>query len=116
MKRKLPVRGFQYSLRQIYEQLDLDDSPSLHIRIGDLKGPIQDSHVTVEQMLSVPGLADTQWTYRRTTWEYIPCFEYSGTAEAILACVDSEPWKPRFAGDEVDNYTWITPKGFPRAQ
>ena len=68
------VRGATYNLRTIY-QLDLQDSPCLMVMVEGRLYPVQDSHVTIDELLSVPGLADTEWAYRYTTEEWIPVFD-----------------------------------------
>ena len=105
LTKNLPVRGLPCNLRTIYT-LDLDDSPFLMVQIEGSWYPVQDSHVTIEEMLSVPGLADTKWAYQFTTSEWIPVFH----------CEPS--FKPETFFDiqrmEAEDSYWITPKGFPR--
>lgn len=102
-----PRRGVIYTLRDILEKLQLDDSPFLYCD----GGVIQTSHVTNEQLLSVPGMAETRWEYLRTTSEWIPLFlsvDSSGTVP-----VDVEP---NTDPDAKPGSLWITPRGFPRKQ
>lgn len=103
----LPKQGHVYSLREVYS-LELGDAPCLMVLIGDHRYPVQDSHVTEEQLLSVPGLADTQWEYKRTTHEWVPVFnmeQYGGTKAETFFDVQRL---------EAEDSYWITPKGFPR--
>lgn len=106
MKRE-PRCRVPYTLREVL-QLNLLDMPSLCINAG----VIQHSHVTDEQLLSVPGLADTRWYYIRTTHEWIPIFKCVDDA-AVIACVDI---RPSLSPYDSPDAKWITPKGFPRLQ
>ena len=103
-----PKRGVNYRYEQL-QLLDLGDSPALNI---PGVGVIQDSHLTVDEMLTVPEFKDTEWKYIRTTDEWIPIFE-AVDSEAVLKCVDVTDCIGAFdnPGDK-----WITPKGFPREQ
>jgi hypothetical protein len=110
MHKVYPRRGVVYTLRQILEDLDLDDGPSLGFNSEFGHAVIQNSHVTDAQLLSVPGLADTRWRYVRTTHEWIPVFEATDDA-AVCACVDvSKDYDELMQCDDI----WVTPKGFPR--
>ena len=104
LTKNLPVRGATYNLRTVYK-LDLDDSPCLMVQVEGLWYPVQDSHVTIEEMLSVPGLAETKWSYQFTTHEWVPIFR-------------GPSFKPETFFDiqrlEAEDLYWITPKGFPR--
>lgn len=76
-----PVRGQGYTLLQI-RMLDLLDSPHLGVYIDDLQKwcPIQDTCVETEQedtIYNTEGIRDLQWTYIRTTSEWIPVFRLS---------------------------------------
>jgi hypothetical protein len=109
-----PIKGWAYTLREILEELDLDDSPSLLVALNGRCGPVQDSHLTDKQLLSVPGIAETRWEYIRTTHEWIPCFTYVGEVDVIKACIQ---WEPYLKFDKTDSGAWwITPVGFPRQQ
>lgn len=109
MKTNHPSRLRTYTLTQVFD-LDLPDSPSLGFKYEGVRTVVQDSHVTVEELLSVPGFANTRWEYIRTTNEWIPVFS-AVDDEAVVACVDVEP----YFGIEPGNF-WVTPKGFPRTQ
>lgn len=104
---KQPIPGRVYTLRALF-QLHLLDSPHLIINAG----VIQTSHLMEDELLSVPGLADTEWRYTRTTHEWIPLFHCVDNA-AVLQCVDIRPSLSEFDGPDAK---WITPKGFPRLQ
>ena len=99
----IPVRGATYNLRTIY-QLDLQDSPCLMVMVEGRLYPVQDSHVTIDELLSVPGLADTEWAYRYTTEEWIPVFDSCSGQTAFFFDIQRM---------EAEDSYWITPKGFP---
>lgn len=112
MKLNNPVKGSVYTLAQVFD-LNLLDSPSLGFSYSGRQCVIQDSHVTVEELLTVPDLALTEWRYVRTTNEWIPVFE-AVKNDAVIACVDIEPeFDPH---EETSERFWVTPKGFPRPQ
>lgn len=114
--RNYPVRGNAYSLREVLEQLHLDDSPSLMFKVAgsDVYSVLQNVHLTQEELLSVAGFADTKWTYIRTTHEWIPIFHYCEPNNPITNFVDIEP-EVDFNGRECTD-KWVTPKGFPLEQ
>lgn len=117
-KRMYPVRGNWYTLHQIEKQLSLEDSASLSFEYKGREGCIQNSHLTAEQLLSVPGIADSKWRYRSTTNEWIPVFEYADE-RPITDFVDLERWFDsdyNGGGQYSDDVWWATPKGFPRKQ
>lgn len=78
-------------------------------------GVIQNSHLTEEQLLSVPGLADTVWQYLRTTHEWIPIFRYVGTTD-LREVLDVELGANPDWDRDQRKWWWATPKGFPREQ
>ena len=104
LTQNIPVRGATYNLRTIY-QLDLQDSPCLMVMVAGRLYPVQDSHVTIDELLSVPGLADTEWAYRYTTEEWIPVFDSCSGQTAFFFDIQRM---------EAEDSYWITPKGFPR--
>ena len=108
-----PVRGQLYTLREVYN-LNLRDSPHLGVVIDGNSSVVQDSHVTTEEMLSVPGFADTKWEYIRETHEWIPIFRYAKVNPPITDFVDYEPENSEWALKEGG--LWVTPKGFTREQ
>jgi hypothetical protein len=105
-----PTRGIVYCLSDIYKTLDLLDIPALTFTYKDRKGIVQTSHTTTEQLLSVPGFADSKWIYTRTTSEWIPLFEYFDQIP-IIKFVDVVKWHD---GSLFVDRWWATPKGFPR--
>lgn len=112
MKLNNPVKGSIYTLAQVFD-LNLLDSPSLGFSYSGRQCVIQDSHVTVEELLTVQHLAATEWRYVRTTKEWIPVFEAVNN-DAVIACLDIEPeFDPL---EESSERFWVTPKGFPRPQ
>lgn len=110
-----PKRDNIYTLREICEMLKLDDSPSLNFVCRGVDGVIQTSHVTEEQLLTVPGFAETKWRYVRTTIEWIPIFRYVDE-KSIDQFVDLEEWRREEWEKDRPKYWWATPKGFPRQQ
>lgn len=108
--------GAVYSLNDIVNCLELRDGPSLGFHYNGKEGVIQDSHLSAEELLSVPGLGDTTWKYIRETNEWIPVFQYHGEIEDLLATVDLEPYSDTTFPEHADLYWWVTPKGFPREQ
>ena len=113
--RVYPRSNTTYTLRQIVEELYLRDSPCLGFRLDGKDGVIQDSHVSGEDMLAIPGFADSQWLYVRETEEWIPIFRYVGS-QAITDFVDVEDSIDYYTGEVEQNALWVTPKGFPLAQ
>lgn len=109
-KRNYPVQMQIYTLAEVLE-LNLKDSPFLMVLANGRWSPVQTSHTTDAEMLSVPQFADSLWEYRYTTNEWIPIF-YAANSELVLAqCLDSEQYVGEDAG-----VLWVTPKGFPSAQ
>lgn len=84
--------------------LVLGDTPCLLVPVGSQSYPIQDGHVSVEQMLSVPGIKESMWRYIRTTMEGIPIFISMHTEEECLQWID--------ISITSDGYC-VSPKGFP---
>lgn len=111
---KHPKRGVIYTLETICNVLDLRDSPSLGFTHAGRDGVIQDAHLTVAELLSVPELAETQWRYRYETSEWIPVFDYVD-ARPITDFVDVAPYLDCCDGTDTGSW-WATPKGFPREQ
>lgn len=111
MKTNNPVKGSTYNLAEVFD-LNLLDSPSLGFFYNGRQCVIQDSHVTVEEVLSVAGLAATEWRYVRTSSEWIPIFD-AVDSDAVIACLDIEPVYDPY--EESESF-WATPKGFPRSQ
>ena len=103
---KLPSRGEIYTLQEIEETLHLKDSPCLLFHHNKTECVIQNSHITSEDLLGIPGFAQTLWRYIHTTEEWIPVFV--STESSILEFVD--------VAIGVRGGVWVTPKGFPRYQ
>lgn len=112
---RAPQTNGVYSLREICENLRLLDSPQLLIHIDDKSSVIQDAHINHEELLTIPGIAETQWRYLRTTEEWIPLFTYSHlNTRPITDFVDVGP-EIDMDGKKTEEL-WVTPKGFPRIQ
>ena len=113
---RFPRRGEVFTGAEIYK-LPLRDSPYLSVPVAHDPevsfddAPIQDAHVTFDEMLAVPGFAESQWRFIRETDEWIPVFDFIGTAEEALAFCDvTKVWRSTW-----DRYEWwIVPKGHPR--
>jgi hypothetical protein len=105
-----PIPQRTYTFAEV-TQLDLLDSPHLCVSPNHLPGVIQNSHVTDEQFLAIPGFADTQWRYIRTNHEWIPLF-VAIDPKHVLTFLHWELDKNPLYGPEW----WITPKAYPRAQ
>ena len=71
-----PFRQQTYTFSQICK-LYLRDNPCLSFQHNGIRGVIQTSHVSDEQLLSVPLMADSKWVYIRETFEWIPVFRFS---------------------------------------
>lgn len=116
-----PKRQQNYTLAEVLE-LELRDSPYLSVMLEDPKtgqlvdAPIQDSHMTHEQLLSVPGLKDTVWTYLYETDEWIPLFRFAAAANTrpITDFITIEPEIDPYNRDKVG--FWCVPIGFAREQ
>ncbi len=102
-----------YTYRQIHNELELDDSPHLGFTHKGIQTVIQTSHLAEEDLLAIPGMSESLWTYVRTTSEWIPIFRAVDN-EAVVALVDIEPSVNHYK-DQLPAW-WVTPKGFPREQ
>lgn len=98
-----PVPNQVYTLRQLFE-LALRDFPCLLVLIKGSRYPIQDSHMTKDDFLSVDAIANTEWKYQRTTGELVPIFYAVNPIDHLLDI--------KYLVDE-DSY-WATFKAFPR--
>lgn len=94
-----------YTLLEIESRVELRDAPSLGFVHEGFTACIQTAHLTVHQLLQVPGLAGSKWQYLRDTKEWIPIFRAIDPA-AIHECVD--------IAIDPEYGTWVTPKGHPR--
>lgn len=104
------MAGVTYTLEQMY-QMNLGDLPCLQIR--DV-GVVQDSHLTEEELLGIPGMKDTRWLFVRTTSELIPVFIYALTNPPYTDFFEAVRYKDPYK--YMTDGHWITPKGYPRAQ
>lgn len=111
-----PIKKGVYSLRQIFKELQLDDSPSLGLTFNGLACCIQTSHYLNEDLLRVDGWANISFTYLYTTHEWIPAFSvFEDDRHKLLSLLDIEPMRDS-DGDVIENELWVTPKAFPRQQ
>jgi hypothetical protein len=104
-----PVKGQIYTVRDIYN-LALTDTPSLMFKYQDAHVPIQQAHVTVDQLLSMPGFADVKFRYSHTTWLETPIFLLCEDEEIFNFVNVESVWDDVFEEHDV----WVTPKEFPR--
>ncbi len=114
-----PKRYQSYSLEEICNVLYLRDGPGLGFTFNGIDGCVQDSHLTVEELLSVPGFKDTQWVYIRETHEWIPVFRYNEKINqpSIDNFCDLEIYEDKYRLNKPnEKFWWCTPKGFPRPQ
>lgn len=105
-----PIRSLTYTSEQVFRELKLRDSPFLRLYHCDKLTPIQTSHITPDELLSIPGFAELEWIYRYETDEWIPVFD-AADDKAVAKLLNFEPWE----GKE-DKHLWTTPKMFPRKQ
>jgi hypothetical protein len=116
-----PIRGDIYTLSQVETELKLRDEAFLRFSHPGVDGGepgitvIQTSHCTVDQLLAVPGFAESQWRYERETEEWIPLFRYVGE-RPITDFVDMEPAIDPLRDADMPQEWWVTPKGLPREQ
>lgn len=112
-----PVVNEVYTLDEIYK-LDLRDSPSLCFMYQGLTGCIQDSHLSSENLLAIPGMKESKWKYIYETDEWIPIFQFDQTEDAadISKLVDLEVWVDVLNERNNSKMWWATPKGYPRSQ
>jgi hypothetical protein len=110
-----PVVNYIYTLKEVTELL-LRDNPALII---SNEGVVQSSHVTDQELLSVPGIQETKWRFIRETKEWIPVFKYC-SEQPWRDFFDCEPYVDPYQKYDCDgqerSLLWITPKGFPRDQ
>jgi hypothetical protein len=112
---KKPVRNQTYTYCEICK-LYLRDSPHLSFDHQYVPGVIQNSHMTEDEMLSVPLMSESKWIYVRETDEWIPIFRFSSyNTTPITDLVDLEKLQTSKSCSDVD-FWWATPKGFPRPQ
>lgn len=113
--KQLPVRGQKYTLAEIVNDLQLDDMPSLIVKL-DEDAVLQDSHFLLSELLLEEGWAELKYQYVKTTHEWIPIFWLvPEDKEKFLSLCDVNTtiytdW------DQAEDGYWITPKAFPRKQ
>ncbi|AXG66978.1 hypothetical protein HOU08_gp252 [Dickeya phage vB_DsoM_JA29] len=112
-----PTRGKTYTFEQLND-MELRDSPFLRFRTKNINGEdviavIQTSHVTDEQLASIPGFSESLWTFQYETDEWIPLFMFAEKSP-IEDLVDCEEAIDPYRWEEVGVYA--TPKGFPCEQ
>ncbi|QYW04595.1 hypothetical protein pEaSNUABM14_00270 [Erwinia phage pEa_SNUABM_14] len=114
--------GSVYTLREMLTELSLRDTPNLGFTPVSVRYPetkeirqqtVQDSHLTEEEMLALPGWAETKWRYIRETHEWIPVFVAVDNAEIEALCV-IEPYTDRYFRNE--GIMHVYPRGVERAQ
>ncbi len=116
MSRVCPRSGQVYTLNEI-SGLYLRDSACLRGFIGEQHVTIQNSHLTEEEFLAVPGAAESRWRYVRETDEWIPVFEFVGPENGIAQFCDisfSFDWKTM--AYKREDHLFVTPKGHPCRQ
>lgn len=109
----IPVPGKVYTFAQMLK-LDLDDSPHLGFEKNGARQVIQCGHVTSDELLSVPGFAESTWRYSHTTDEWIPVFEFVGSEADIDKLVDYREVDGEFADFFPEGMLYVCPKNFPR--
>jgi hypothetical protein len=116
MTRVYPRSDQIYTLAEI-SGLYLRDSPFLRGFAAGRHVVIQSSHLTEEELLAVPGAAESQWRYVRETEEWIPIFEFVGPENGIAQFCDMAyafDWSKEAYDHQGE--LWVTPKGHPRRQ
>ncbi len=91
MTRVYPRRSQQYTIEQIYNELKLRDSPHLGAYITNPLG--EKVSVCVQDAMSkdaeiMKAFAGKSFTYRCETHEWIPVFDFVGTEQEFLECVE----------------------------
>lgn len=100
-----PKQNQVYYAVEVFE-LDLQDSPFLILP----QGTVQTTHVSVEDLLDIPGMSELRWRYALTTYEGCPLFYPESTPEELAACFNFGPFND---GYSRENDVCVTPKGFP---
>lgn len=104
---KFPKKDTVYTFNDMLIKLNLPDSPFLQFVYNDTECIIQNSHVSDNALLCIPGMRESLWCYEKTTREHIPLFWYLNDNVDILTLVDIH--------EVEDGSYWVTPKGYPRA-
>lgn len=105
-----PTRGQAYTL-DVFEKLELRDSPCLRFYHNDRLVVIQDSPGGIDELCDNAGFAATEWTFVQETDEWIPVFQYSGK-RPITDFVTIEEGA---ASNRTGEY-WVCWKGFHRPE
>lgn len=87
-----PKVNQNYTISQIYNELRLRDGPHLSSRITNPLGEVvnvvvQDTVCSVNDIIN--SFADKSFKYLYETSEWIPVFEFVGTEQEFLACVET---------------------------
>ena len=101
MALEYPVRNKVYTLQQILNNLNLGDSPFLNFRHEGVTVVIQDGQ---GDPLNVPEMANSLWTYQRTTHEMCPIFFYAGETDIHELVEVREYVEIRAGGDKYEAY------------
>lgn len=117
MSHVYPKRYQSYTAEEIFKVLYLRDNPSLSFWHQNIRGCIQQSHMTEEEIFSVPGFKDSKWIYIRETHEWIPIFKFDEKAGQpdVTTFVDLELYEDTYNLNDCKCW-WATLKGFPRPQ
>ncbi|TPG59882.1 hypothetical protein [Ewingella americana] len=112
-----PQSGKTYTLQQILTNMDLRDAPSLNFTIDGIETCLNDSHVSEEDLLTIPGFAESLWNYVRETSEWVPIFQYSkANTQPMTDFIDYEDLVDPHSDYDAPKELWCIPKGFPRQQ
>lgn len=116
-KLQFPRRNQSFTVEEIFK-LPLRDLPCLGFTHNGIEGVIQESHLTEEEFLSVPGMKESKWVFIRETHEWIPVFRFDTKENQpdVATLVDLEIASKEWSSNPEIDYWWATPKGFPRPQ
>lgn len=115
LRKVYPKSGQTYTFREMCEKLELRDSPHLGFLHNGMSQVVQDSHCGQTAMLELPLWADSRWTYKYETDEWIPVFRFAAdnTVKIEDLCV-LEPLLDPHAAHQGE--LWAVPKGTERKQ
>lgn len=85
---KLLCCGNIFTLKDLLA-LTLTDTPCLNISHENETYPIQTSHISEEELLSIEGWGKSTWVYKFTTSEWIPIFEATPDFNKDLVHIES---------------------------
>jgi hypothetical protein len=114
--KQFPITGKRYTLAQIVNDLELDDSPFLRVNMEGTQVPLQTSHFLKEDLLKVEGWAELEFVYVRTTSEWIPLFNLVPEHKEKFVSLCDVRTTIYTDWDVCEDGYWITPKAFPRKQ